>query len=214
MDMSRKYQDDDNSSINSWTLIHNRIWNRTVIVSAGIAIFGILAGSFFLSYGIASSNSSQERRFRLIANEIATEFELAWEDYVNAAKWLHQACQYHPINRTDFQDIFEHLTYDLDVQVRNHLGSSDSILSLRLLNSILFRLPNGSQKFFTISELPWRLNLGNTTENTIHISPIKGSLVLSLTRTPALAFPCKIELNNHFTTQFTSLSPSNRMKKR
>ena len=124
LDLDKKYHDDDESSSMSSHAAAAHVWNRAAIVSAAIAIFGILAGSLFLSFGIASSNSSQERGFRLVADEIVIEFSLAWEDYETAAKWLHQTCQYHPINRTDFRDIFEHVSYDLDIQVCNRLSSS------------------------------------------------------------------------------------------
>ena len=119
LDLSRKYNQDEESSTSSMssTALQNHIWNRGAIVSAGIAIFGILAGSFFLSFGIANNNTLQESSFRLVADELAKEFGLAWEDYVTAAKWLHQACQYHPVNRTYFRDIFEHVSYDLNIQV-------------------------------------------------------------------------------------------------
>ena len=118
LDSNKKYGDDDSTAMSS-NALNTHIWNRAAIISAGIAIFGILAGALFLSYGIAASNSSQERSFRLVAGEIANEFELAAGDYVTAAKWLHQACHYHPINRTDFRDIFEHASFDLKIQVSN-----------------------------------------------------------------------------------------------
>ncbi|CAJ1954748.1 unnamed protein product [Cylindrotheca closterium] len=115
LDLNKKYDDDESSSMSS-NALNTNIWNRAAIISAGIAIFGILAGTLFLSYGIAASNTSQERSFRLVADETANEFELAAEDYVTAAKWLHQACAYHPINRTDFRDIYEHASFDLTFQ--------------------------------------------------------------------------------------------------
>lgn len=163
LDLSKKYHDDESSSMSS-NALNTHLWNRSAIISAGIAIFGILAGTLFLSYGIAASNSSQEQSFRLVANEIANEFELAWGDYVTAAKWLHHACQHHPINRTDFRDIYEHVSCDLDIQVRiivialiisivrYGIDLHASINPSTILTRGISRLPNGSQKYITMSE--------------------------------------------------------------
>jgi hypothetical protein len=115
--MLRKYDDDASiSSINSIALRRDN-WNRSALVSASVALFGILAAGLFLGFGISGSNREQERRFELVSSTLAVEFQLAWNDYETASRWLHQACQFHTINRSDFRNIYEYLTASLEVQV-------------------------------------------------------------------------------------------------
>jgi hypothetical protein len=115
--MLRKYDDDASiSSLNTIALRRDN-WNRSAAVSASVAIFGILAAGLFLGFGISASNREQERRFELVATTLAVEFQLAWNDYEVASRWLHQACQFHPIDRSDFRNIYEYLTASLEVQV-------------------------------------------------------------------------------------------------
>jgi hypothetical protein len=113
--MLRKY--DDDASISSINTIALRRGNRSAVVSTSVAIFGILAAGLFLGFGISASNREQERRFELVATTLAVEFQLAWNDYETASGWLHQACQFHPIDRSDFRNIYEYLTASLEVQV-------------------------------------------------------------------------------------------------
>lgn len=134
--MLRKYDDDSSTSSMNTVALTKHNWSRSAIFSAAVAIFGIVAAGSFLAFGITAANRAQERKFELVAQELTAEFMLAWDDYETASRWLHQACQFHPVNRSDFRGIYEYLTTSLAVVVRTNLTISFSLLHIFLCKVI------------------------------------------------------------------------------
>jgi hypothetical protein len=122
-------RDDDVSSASSSGL-SIFMSNRSLLFSLLVCIIGLLASTMFLGFGVDGAVREQEGIFKLRASEAASELQTAWNDYEAAGRWLHQACALQKITYRQFTDVYEYLTYELEVVVSKNPRTHETWSSL------------------------------------------------------------------------------------
>ena len=84
----------------------------TWVIAALIVAFGFIACASIIAFGIISLNNEQNAQFHRVGDEIVSHIESAFVDYKSAGLWVHFACRDRTINRTQFQELYEHVISD------------------------------------------------------------------------------------------------------
>jgi hypothetical protein len=92
----------------------------TVMLSVVVGVLGIISSTLFLGFGIQNAVDDQEVMFILRANGLTQQFNRAWKEYMVASLWVHQACEFGNISRTDFENVYYYLNTSVDVMVSFH----------------------------------------------------------------------------------------------
>lgn len=84
---------------------------RLLSIPLLIVIVGALTSAAFMSVGILNALQDQQDSFTKGANNVIRRFTRYWEDYVNAASWIHGRCRDQRLNltRTEFREMYEYL---------------------------------------------------------------------------------------------------------
>lgn len=91
--------------------------NTTRLLVLLVVILGSGTAAAFLAVGISSAKNDQQDQFARSALDLVTKIEIAWEDYVTAAAWIHGRCRNRKFDRVDFREMYEYLVFSgLDFQ--------------------------------------------------------------------------------------------------
>ncbi len=90
---------------------------RSLALTFLVGILGVLSATMFVCFGVTAEAIKQDQAFHHVAEEFALQVEAALVDYETASRWLHQACAFQNITRSEFHDLYEYMTLSLEVQV-------------------------------------------------------------------------------------------------
>jgi hypothetical protein len=79
-------------------------------VTVSLIIFlGAATCAAFVGIGVSSAQQDQTDQFERLAEDLVTQIQRAWQDYVTAAAWIHGRCRTRNFTRADFRQTYEYL---------------------------------------------------------------------------------------------------------
>lgn len=93
--------------------------NRTIVFSLLIGTVGFVCSTLFLGMGISNAVNDSEVLFTIQADEITQDFERTFKQYITAARWVHHACSNVDMTRAQFRELYDYITLDLELEVRD-----------------------------------------------------------------------------------------------
>ena len=84
-------------------------YKQNWFVVALILLLGGITSGAFIWLGVSTANQVQEDEFKRSAQDLVSKIESAWDDYVNAASWVHGRCRDRDFDRREFREIYEYL---------------------------------------------------------------------------------------------------------
>jgi len=79
-------------------------------IVALIILLGTSTACAFTALGVLTGNRTEEDAFERSAKDLIQKIESAWEDYVNAASWIHGRCRDRTFDRPKFREMYEYMT--------------------------------------------------------------------------------------------------------
>jgi hypothetical protein len=81
------------------------MWITTVL----IVFLGAVTCGAFVGIGVSSANKDEVDQFERMSEDVVTQIQRAWEDYVTAASWIHGRCRGRNFTRSQFRQMYEYL---------------------------------------------------------------------------------------------------------
>src|SRR3569832_479797 len=89
---------------------HRLHWLMSSWVVAGLVIIlGAGTAAAFFALGISSAKQDQEESFGRSETDLVKKIQGAWEDYMNAASWMHGRSRDKNFTREEFRELYEYL---------------------------------------------------------------------------------------------------------